>query len=224
MLDTQFPRPVGDIGNPDTFPFDVEYVCVAGASPHSVVVEGADDWTLPFVAAAKELEASGVDLISTSCGFLAICQQALADAVSVPVVTSSLLEVASLDQSLGENQRAAILTIYPPSLTPELLAAVFVPPDTPIFGTDPDSHFNRCILGNSQQMDMDQACGDIVDAARRMMEKDGDDIGAIVLECTNMAPYAAAVSAATGVPVWSINDAVNSIAGTLRPDRSPSST
>ncbi|MEN0041608.1 MAG: aspartate/glutamate racemase family protein [Pseudomonadota bacterium] len=217
ILDTEFPRPVGDIGNPETFPFAVDYLRVQGASPRSIVVEdGAQDWTLPFVAAARELEAQGVDLISTSCGFLAACQGALAEAVSVPVITSSLLEVAALNATLGTGRRTAILTIHPPGLTPDLLAAVAVPPDTPIFGTDPDCHFNRSILGNAPTMDLDQARDDVVAAARRAVEEGGESFGAIVLECTNMAPYADAVRAATGLPVRSINDAIRDAAKAIR--------
>ena len=46
----------------------------------------------PFIEAARDLEAHGVRAITTSCGFLAAFHRELAAAVSVPMLTSSLLQ------------------------------------------------------------------------------------------------------------------------------------
>ena len=44
---------------------------------------------------------------------------------------------------------------------------------------------------------------DIVDAARRLVSEH-PDVGAIVLECTNMPPYTADIQRETGRPVFDI--------------------
>src|SRR5215216_3062485 len=94
MLDTRFPRPPGDVGHAATWPFPVCYRIVQGAQPHRIMGETPDPALLaPFVEAARELEAAGVRAITTSCGFLAAFQRELAAAVSVPVLTSALLQV-----------------------------------------------------------------------------------------------------------------------------------
>ena len=83
------------------------------------------------------------------------------------------------------------------------LAAVGAPVDTPIEGLAIDSAFRRTLLDNCTELDADEARQATVAAALRLVERH-PEVGAIVLECTNMPPYAAAVRAATGRPVHDI--------------------
>ena len=71
MLETRFPRLLGDIGHPRTFACPVRLRTVRGASPRRVVVERDPRLVAPFVAAARELEREGVDAFATCCGFRA---------------------------------------------------------------------------------------------------------------------------------------------------------
>src|SRR5699024_12458297 len=74
--DTIFHRPMGDIGNPSTFPFPVDYKIVEGAMISRIVKQDTEMSVIDsFVAAGKELEKQGVKAIATSCGFLAIYQK-----------------------------------------------------------------------------------------------------------------------------------------------------
>lgn len=74
MLQTQFPRIIGDAGNPAAWPFDVQYRVVAGATPDAVVCNGGAGLTRQFIEAAKDLVNAGVDGITTTCGFLSLIQ------------------------------------------------------------------------------------------------------------------------------------------------------
>ena len=93
MLDTQFPRIPGDMGNAATFDFPVLYHRVRGASPDRVVRHGQRELLPAFIEGARALEREGVRAVTTNCGFLAKFQDEVAAAVSVPVFTSSLLLV-----------------------------------------------------------------------------------------------------------------------------------
>src|SRR5690348_17413236 len=84
MLETRFPRPPGDIGNPATFGFPVRYAVVRGASPQRIVREGGGGLLQPFIDAGRALVRDGADAITTSCGFLVLFQDALQDALGVP--------------------------------------------------------------------------------------------------------------------------------------------
>lgn len=99
MLDTRFPRVVGDIGNPLTFDFPVLYRTLRGASPQRVVRERDPALLAPFIDAGRALVEQGATAITTSCGFLVLFQRELKAALPVPVWTSSLLLLAGLSDA-----------------------------------------------------------------------------------------------------------------------------
>jgi len=209
MLDTRFPRLVGDIGNPATFAFPVRYRVVAGASPSRVVVDADRALLAPFVDAARSLEAGGCAAIATSCGFLALFQKEMQGAVGVPMWTSSLLLVAGLEATLPPGRRVGVVTADAPSLTPAHLAAVGAAADTPVEGLTRGSPFHSTLIDNRQELDAGLAEAATVAAALRLAHRH-PEVAALVLECTNMPPYADAVRAATGLPVHDITTLIAS--------------
>jgi hypothetical protein len=203
MLATRFPRLPGDIGNPASFSFPVRYRRVDGASALRVVRECGDHLLDRFVAAGKDLAAEGALGIATSCGFLAGLQPRLAAALPVPVATSSLLQAAWLTPLLPTGRCVGIVTIDARALDAPHLAGVGAPLDLPIEGVDPNGEFATRILGDATTLDAAAAERDIVGAARRLIER-RPDVAVIVLECTNMPPYRAAVHRATRRPVYDV--------------------
>ena len=204
MLEAQFPRIPGDMGNALTWPFPVLYKVVRGASPERVVCRQAEDLLKHFIAAARELVDNGADGITTNCGFLSLFQHELAKAVNVPVATSSLMQLPLVQALLPPNRRVGILTISKENLSPAHLRAANVPESTPIVGTDQGREFSRVIINNEPNMDTELARLDLLNAARELTECHRD-LGAIVLECTNMTPYAADIRRATCLPVFSMH-------------------
>lgn len=203
MLDTRFPRPPGDIGCPRTFEragIPVRFVTVAGASPARVVQHGDAALAGPFIDAARRLAEQGAALITTSCGFLAAFQDALAQAVPVPVVSSSLLQAQEL-------ARPGIVTFDAAALGSPILQAAGVPAGTPVQGVEPGCEFHRRILDNDTTLDFSEARRNVVAAAERLVQLH-PEVATLVLECTNMPPYRDAVARATGRPVHDIETLV----------------
>jgi len=203
MLDSRFPRIYGDIGNKETFPFPVYYKTVKNASPNNVVRNNAAGLLNDFIAAGKELEEEGAKAITTSCGFLTIFQKELSASLSVPVLTSSLMQVGMVNQMLPSGKLAGLLTIAASTLSKEHLRLANVPENTPIGTTEGGSEFTRAILNDEPELDIPLARQDNIDAALKL-QRNNPKLGAIVLECTNMVPYANAIAGATGLPVYSI--------------------
>lgn len=217
MLEARFPRILGDMGNGATWPFPVLYKVVSGASPEKVVLKGAAGLLPDFVAAAQELVRLGAEAITTNCGFLSLFQQELAAAINVPVATSSLMQVPWVQATLPPGKRVGLVTVSAATLTPQHLAAVGVAADTPVTGTENGREFFRVLIrAEKEEMDIDLAEQDVVEAAQRLVAAH-PEVGAIVLECTNMPPYAAAVQAATGLPVYDIYSMVTWFHAGLRP-------
>ncbi|MEM7173360.1 MAG: aspartate/glutamate racemase family protein [Pseudomonadota bacterium] len=203
MLETRFPRIYGDMGNAATWPFPVLYKVVPQASPDRVVRQGAHGLLPDFLSAAEDLVRMGADGITTNCGFLSLFQDAIAAQVKVPVATSSLMQAPLIQRLLPSDRKVGILTISAESLTPEHLTAAGVDPDTPVAGTLPGCEFNRVILEDEAELNVELARRDNIEAAQRLVNQH-PDVGAILMECTNMSPYAADIQQISGRPVFSI--------------------
>lgn len=219
MLEARFPRIPGDMGNGETWPFPVLFRVVRGATPEKVVLLGAKGLLPDFIAAAQELVHLGAEAITTNCGFLSLFQRELAEAVQVPVATSSLMQVPWVQATLPPGKRVGVITVSKQSLTPAHLDAAGVPRDIPCVGTESGREFFRVLIRADQQdMDIDLATQDILDAGRELVTRH-PDVGAIVLECTNMPPYAAALRDALGLPVYDIYSMISWFHAGIRPRR-----
>lgn len=217
MLEARFPRILGDMGNAATWPFPVLYRVVRGASPEKVVLHGARGLLDDFIVAARDLVDLGAEALTTNCGFLSLFQQELAAAVNVPVATSSMMQVPWVQAMLPPGQRVGIVTVNGATLTPAHLAAVGVSTDTPFVGTENGREFFRVLItAEKQDMDVALARQDIIDAGKTLVAN-YPNVGAIVLECTNMPPYAAALREAVGLPVYDIYSMINWFHAGLRP-------
>src|SRR5262249_29353044 len=203
MLETRFPRIPGDMGNAETWPFPVLYKVVKGASPQRVVKERANGLLDAFLDGARELADLGADGITTTCGFLSLFQRDIAAHVGVPVATSSLMQAPMLARVLPAGRQVGILTISAKTLTPDHLAAAGVAADTPVAGTDEGREFSRAILGDEPTLDVAAAERDVIEAGEALVRRH-PQVGAVLLECTNMAPYAGALREHLGLPVFDI--------------------
>jgi Asp/Glu/hydantoin racemase len=205
MLDTQFERFPGEIGNGATWSVPLQFKIVRGASPQRVIEDQGRGLLEPFIDAAQELIDLGVRGITTSCGFLALFQRELSARLSVPVATSALLQAPMVERMLPAGKRVGILTVNREALTAAHLAAVGVDGSTPIAGMPADSLFRRNFtdLANPAEVAFAKLEHEMVQAARGLAQAH-PEVGAIVFECTNMPPFSAAVRKATGLPVFDV--------------------
>ena len=219
MLETRFPRILGDIGHAATWDFPVHYRVVRGATPDNVVRGDAMARLEDFVAAGRDLVAMGCDGIATNCGFLSLMQAEIAAALSVPVATSALMQAPMVAATLPPDRHVSILTISKATLTRAHLDAAGVPADVPVFGTD-GSSFTRDVLGDAYSIDFATCRDEMLDAAEQLVRAH-PKTGAILLECTNMVPYAADIRAQTGLAVFSIQTFLTWFQAGLVPRRFP---
>jgi hypothetical protein len=176
---------------------------VPGASPRRVVFDRAQGLLDAFLVAAAELVRLGADGITTTCGFLSLYQREIAAHVGVPVAASSLMQIPLIERILPTGKRVGVLTISAVSLTREHLIAAGADPDTPVIGTEGGREFTRAILNDEARLDVAAAERDILDAGDSLIASH-PETGAVLLECTNMVPYAHALSEHLRLPVFSI--------------------
>ena len=216
MLDTKFPRVLGDIGHKETWGFPVHMRVVHGASA-SQVIEDDPRLLLPeFIKAGHQLILQGCSGLTTSCGFLGLLQTELKNALGVPFASSPLMQLPMIEAMLPAGQEAGVLTISEKNLTPEHLVACGARANTAITGLPRNSVFAEMIFNNKNDIDIDACRKDVCLSAERLVSS-GPMIGAIVLECTNLAPYAHDIAKATRKPVYSIVSFLNWFQSGLKP-------
>ena len=210
MLDTRFPRWPGDIGCADGLVGRVLYRRVARAWPRQIVTDARQLRLSPLVdafeSAAHALVAEGAQALTTSCGFLVLLQQRLQAVLPVPLVSSALLLLPSL---LASAPRVGVLTIDAAALGADHLRAAGVAAsrlgDVIVEGVDPAGAFARTILGNRAALDHGAAQREVVAAAIALHAR-APALRQVVLECTNMPPFASAIEQATGWRLLALRD------------------
>ena len=210
MLDTFFPRLVGDVGNAATWPFPVRYRIVRGATSRRVVQEPDDALVGLFIDGALDLERDGVRMITTSCGFLALYQQEIAAAVSVPFLSSSLLQVPDAARLIGPDRRVGILTMSRDHLTEAHYTGVgWSSADVPVTVSSfaPGAAFWETYLVGRDTVDPDVLQRELLELGRDLLAR-CPEVGALVLECTNFAPFAPVLRQELGLPVFDLGTLV----------------
>jgi hypothetical protein len=204
-LDTSFTKIPGHIRNPATFRFPVVCQVVAGATPARVVSHPDPALLQPFIDAAVRLEAAGVSAITSACGFLALFQRELAAAVTVPVYASSLLQVPMVQRMLPAGRSVGVLTADASSLSPAHFAGVGAgPAGVRIAGMAEQPEFREVILeGKRDDLDPRRLGREVLGVADGLL-RDHPEVGALVLECTDLVPFAHDIQARTGVLVLDI--------------------
>ena len=202
MLDTRFPRIVGDIGNAASFDFPVIFRRMEGIGSADAVTTHPDRPRVlaALKANAEALAAEGAVGLSTSCGFLALYQDDLAALSPVPVATSALLHIRAL-----KGRRVGVITASARNLTPAHFAAVGAPEDTPFVGLPEDSSFASTFLKNGLTLDRARVEEEAVAAGRDLVARH-PGVDTVVLECTNLPPYKPALERALGLPVFDVLD------------------
>lgn len=224
-LDTAFPRIHGDAGNPESWRAPARVKVVEGAQSPDIVRDGRPSGALTraFISAAQEFEAEGAGLIVSTCGFLITVQQDIAAAVRIPVLLSAL-SLAPLARALTGGRKIGVLTASRASLGEAALSAAGLRADEAvIYGMEDAPGFAETFLApkSAQRRDYDPAAMAREAAARgRAMVAAHPDIGAIILECGNLPPFAGALRAAVKRPVITIFDGAEIFAPGLMAERS----
>lgn len=206
MLDTRFPRLPGDVGNAITWAFPVLYRIVEGADTTRIMRPEPDpDLLDPFIEAARTLESNGVLAITTSCGFLAVFQRELAASVSVPMLTSALLQVPLAAQLIGSDRRVGILTERPDLTDRHFGGAGWTTGEVPVIvkALPYGAEFPAVYIDGKTETDPSILERELVTSATELVEEH-PEVGAIVLECTNFVPFSQTIRRATRRPIFDL--------------------
>lgn len=203
LLDALLPLPPGDVANATTFSFPVRYKVVKAASIDRLIYQRDPVLLEPFIEAGWELVREGVKAVTSDCGFMALFQEEMANALPVPVFLSSLLQVPFIHRTLCQGEMVGIIAADSRQVTGRHLRAVGIDESMPVkvVGMENQPNFCDAILNEKGVLDFERAEQEVVGVAERLVAEE-HKVRAILLECSNLPPYAAAVQEAVGLPVY----------------------
>ncbi len=211
-LETYYGRPPGHLRNASTFRFPVMYRIVKGATAKRVVKEADSELLAPFIDAARELEQEGVMAVTGSCGFLALFQNELADTVDIPLFSSSLIQIPMIYRMLRRSQKVGILTASKSTLTGTHLKAVGaerVP--VCVAGMDDQQEFCEVVIeGRRNELNVGRLGKEVLAVVEKLAE-DHPEMGALVIECTDLPPFAHQIQERIRLPVFDIVTLTNMV-------------
>ncbi len=215
-LESYFPKMRGHLRNPHTYSFPTVMSVIKGLDIPKLLFNPAREMVQPLIDAAKQLEREGVKAITGSCGFMALFQKEIAEAVSVPVFMSSLLQLPLIRIMHGEKANIGILTASKNALTPRHLEACRVDWDSvTVEGMEGNLEFWETIIeGKRTDFNVPELEREIVGTALRFIET--GKLDALLLECTDLAPFARQIQEQSHVPVYDINSLMMLVHSTVR--------
>ncbi|MDJ0783200.1 MAG: aspartate/glutamate racemase family protein [Desulfosarcinaceae bacterium] len=212
VLDDAYPGFPGDVRNASAFPYPVQYEIAEGVDNYTLVWEpDKTPCREPILRAASKLERMGCRAIAAECGYFAYFQKDVAGHVAVPVFMSSLLQVPFIQHLIGADRSVAIVCAQKRFLSDTHLANVGIDLDSNFIVAGAQDEFGCPEFDNLwdhekrpavPEIYYQNAEADMVKICREVVRQH-PGVGAIMLECTGMQPFARAVQQAVDLPVWS---------------------
>ena len=207
---------IGNSTNPQSYAFPVRFCRVKGANVKTVLENPSREVLQNMIVEAKAMVADGVRAITTSCGFNAIFQNELTEAVNVPVFTSSLLQVPIVQKMVGPKGELIILTANKAALKQEHLRAVAITNTTNlhIYGLEACNEWNKIFSSPDKDIDLNIIREEVVGVALKIY-KAYSHARAFILECTDLPPFSEEIKNVTGLPVFDFITLVNYVYSAL---------
>ncbi len=208
VLETWYPLLPGNVANATTFDFPVRYKILRGATVERIL--RADPALLDMIIqAGHEFEQEGVRALVGACGYFANYQREVAAALNIPVFLSSLLQAPMMYHALRPDQQVGILVANAKAVNQTMLEACGITSDIPVayLGMEDQPEF-RNILEYGGQFHYDKFEAEVVSRARQLVAEN-PDVGAILLECSDLPPFARSVQEVVKLPVFDFISMIN---------------
>jgi hypothetical protein len=209
VLEERIPCPPGTPGNPTTFPYPVCYELARGVSTAGLR-RAAPLGLETFIAAGERLVARGAWAVAGNCGLMIVHQDALARALPVPVLLSSLLQVPVIARMLGPGAAIGVIASGAMSLNAGHLQLARAGCDAQIVVASMEGkpHFSAAVRDEGGELDFEGVTAEAVEVARTLVAQH-PEVRALLFECVDLPPYAHAVQEAVGLPVFDITTLID---------------
>ncbi len=201
MSDSIIPRIPGDPGHAETFSFPVLHQVLKGF-PFDDLINIDKSHMDILMDHVRSVERRGVSLIAADCGLFGPFQNDIRAAIKVPFIGSSLDMIPLLQKHLPSDQKIGILTGSSRILSDAHLSASGIDPNSVVIaGMDESPEFNRVVLDKSMDLNVELLKAEVENSVTLFSDT---NIGAIVLECTNLISFRSVIQYRLKVPVFDL--------------------
>ena len=204
VINIWYPLMPGNVANASTYNFPVLYKILKEASVEQIL-SGDPSLLDMVIKGGNELIQQGARAIVGACGSFANYQKDVAAALNVPTFLSVMLQVPLIIQSLKPDQKLGILAASAAALTPKVFDQCGITDISRLVITEALSlpEFQNIIecTGRFNSYKLEQ---EVVDLMKEFVSKN-PDIGAILIQCSDLPSYAWAIQNAVKLPVFDMN-------------------
>ncbi len=196
----------GNVQNAETFGFPVTYHVLRDVRFEQIAK--GDPAIIPeIVDAAECLVQNGVKAIVGACGSLGHYQSAVANAVSVPVFMSILTQVPLLLNSIGADRSLAIVFATKTAFSPLIQSECGIGDLDRIVQVDlMDCPAFLSLTHGGEECDGDELLTQIIGKIEAGVNP---SVGAIMLQCSDLPPFAAEIQQHFGLPVFDMTGLID---------------
>ncbi len=206
----------GNSTNPASYPFPVRLAEVPGACTETVITHPSETVCDRMVKICQDLKEEGIQAVTTSCGFNAVFQERLAREAQLPVFSSALLQISFIQSMIGSDGKILILTADSGSLKEEHFAACQIKDRDSLIicGLENGPEWAKIFRNPDTPVNLEEVETEIVGCVQSAV-KEHPDIAAVLLECTDLPPFAEEIRAAVHLPVFDFISMVGHVAISL---------
>lgn len=204
---------VGNSTNPASYSFPVCFRRIKGANIETVLENPSAQVLATMIDESKKLVAEGIKAISTSCGFNAVFQQELAEALDVPVFTSSLLLIPLVRRTLPKSKAIGVITAKKAALRKMHFEAAGITDleNIFVFGMEKCPEWNKIFIAPNSDVDLEKISDEVLRTAISA-KKEHPEIASFILECTDLPPFAGLIRETLRTPVYDFISMLNFMA------------
>ena len=207
-VNTDFPLLPGNVANATTFSFPV-YIKVLKDISGSEIMKYNADYINVIADAGLELVELGVRAVVGACGSFANYQKDVAAILPVPTYLSVMLQAPLILQGLQPKQTLGVIAARASALTDHVYeqCGISSPERLKVVSA---MDLNECnsLYNSDPGFDNNKLEQDLVNMAKNIV-REHPDTGAILIQCSDLPPYACAIRQALQLPVFDQTTLIN---------------
>jgi hypothetical protein len=210
VLESNIPCIPGDVDNATTFVFPIRYEKIRGISMRDLLAHRTPEMLESIMRACNSLLSEGVKAITGDCGYLAYFQREVAKLMPVPVSLSSLMQVPFILNMMPTRALLGIIVADSRLIDEELLLNTGIQQRERlvIYGMENQPEFSQAMLGECGRLNPGKVQRELIHIGRRILDEH-PSVGAVLIECSNLPPYSAALQEVLGIPVFDYVTMIN---------------